>query len=182
VARTADGAVPPPARGELAPAAAAIAPTAVVAAAPSEPVRQAPEPQVWRRHEEPRESDGPLPTRRRGTALSDLQRWPAEDDNPHQPEGAQGEIVAAEQHSRPPLPKRRDQATHLPPQLLQLPVMTRPIPGHDTGLLADLQQGRDEGLADRLTDTGRFRAIGRDPGEPGVPHGDGDAEQHLPPH
>jgi anti-sigma regulatory factor (Ser/Thr protein kinase) len=157
VTRTAD------ARLEAVPAVAAIAAT------PSEPVQTA----VYHRHEEPRESDGPLPVRRRGTALADLQRWPAEDDNPHQPDVPQGDVVTAEQHTRPPLPQRRDQATHLPPQLLQTPVMTRPIPGHDTGLLADLQAGRDEGLADTRGGTGRFRAISPD---------DRDAEQqHMPP-
>lgn len=51
----------------------------------------------------------------------------------------------AEQRERPALPQRREQPTHLRPELRGAPVLTRPIPGHSPNLLADLQLGRVAG-------------------------------------
>jgi signal transduction histidine kinase len=51
----------------------------------------------------------------------------------------------ADQRERPALPQRREQASHLRPELRGAPVLTRPIPGHSTNLLADLQLGRVAG-------------------------------------
>lgn len=56
-------------------------------------------------------------------------------------------IVEPSAHQdRPPLPQRREQESHLRPELRQAPVLTRPIPGHSPNLLADLQLGRVAGM------------------------------------
>jgi hypothetical protein len=54
---------------------------------------------------------------------------------------------------RPPLPQRREQESHLRPELRQAPVLTRPIPGHSPNLLADLQLGRVAGMQEIANDS-----------------------------
>ncbi|MEU3269841.1 ATP-binding protein [Saccharomonospora sp. NPDC006951] len=87
------------------------------------------------RHELP-----PLPTRDPGTTFNAAVRAaaasddPAEETGPPEPEAAQG------QQTPPPLPQRRGHS-HLRQELHDPPTPTRPIPGHDTNLMASVQQG-----------------------------------------
>ncbi|ASR35958.1 hypothetical protein BAY61_14165 [Prauserella marina] len=87
------------------------------------------------RHELP-----PLPTREPGTTFNAAVRAasasdaPAGEPGPPEPEAAQG------QQAPPPLPQRRGHS-HLRQELHDPPTPTRPIPGHDTNLMASVQQG-----------------------------------------
>jgi hypothetical protein len=110
--------------------------------------------------------DEALPTRERGTAFaavragqpfgSELEAQPparpARQAPIKQPPIKQPPIQEppiqeppADQRERPALPQRREQTSHLRPELRGAPVLTRPIPGHSPNLLADLQLGRVAG-------------------------------------
>ena len=65
---------------------------------------------------------------------------------------------------RPALPQRREQQSHLRPELRQAPVLTRPIPGHSPNLLADLQLGRVAGQQEIAQEEGTAGPAG-DQGE-----------------
>jgi hypothetical protein len=55
-----------------------------------------------------------------------------------------GDFTPVEKPSRPPLPQRRGQS-HLRPELLEPSAPTRPLPGHNTNLMATVQQGLERG-------------------------------------
>ena len=62
---------------------------------------------------------------------------------------------AAEDADRPPLPQRR--GSHLRPELLEPPAATRPIPGHNTNLMASVQKGLDRGRDEERNEPGTAR-------------------------
>jgi signal transduction histidine kinase len=76
-----------------------------------------------------------LPVREPGTTLTPAPSAAVDDA---------GDFVSAEQPSRPPLPRRRGQS-HLRPELLEPAAPTRPLPGHNTNLMATVQQGLERG-------------------------------------
>ncbi|HEV7651991.1 MAG TPA: ATP-binding protein [Actinophytocola sp.] len=95
--------------------------------------------------------DEPLPTRERGTAFAAMRSGQAVGAEPAsrppgtQPPAKKPPIQEPAGDERPALPQRREQTTHLRPELRGAPVLTRPIPGHSPNLLADLQLGRIAG-------------------------------------
>jgi anti-sigma regulatory factor (Ser/Thr protein kinase) len=74
-----------------------------------------------------------LPVRERGTAFAAVRAGQAVD------------FDGAPPRERPALPQRREQPSHLRPELRGAPVLARPIPGHSPNLLADVQLGRVAG-------------------------------------
>ncbi|MGH3756232.1 sensor histidine kinase [Actinophytocola sp.] len=109
----------------------------------------------------PKQAEPELPTRERGTALAAMRdaAWAAPQPQAEAQTGAQTAAQTGESGGpdrlpdtsapaagdRPALPQRREQRSHLRPELRQNPVVTRPIPGHSPNLLADLQLGRVAG-------------------------------------
>jgi len=98
--------------------------------------------------------DEALPTRERGTTFAAVRAGQAVGSErvAQQPPIKQPPIKQppikeppADQRERPALPQRREQSSHLRPELRGAPVLTRPIPGHSPNLLADLQLGRVAG-------------------------------------
>jgi hypothetical protein len=86
-----------------------------------------------------------LPMREPGTAFTS--EPPAAVTEP-------GDSVPAKRPSLPPLPQRRGQS-HLRPELRDPAPPTRPLPGHNTGLMATFQQGLERGRdeQDRATES-----------------------------
>jgi len=97
-------------------------------AQPAEPVRL--EAQTSLPARDPGHSYAPAPV-----AVDDSADWGAVDDAP-----------------RPPLPQRR--GSHLRPELLDPPAATRPLPGHNTNLMATVQKGLDRGREDERNEPG----------------------------
>jgi signal transduction histidine kinase len=89
-----------------------------------------------------------LPVREPGITFAAASPAPATPSpSPSAPINDVGSFVAVDQPSRPPLPQRRGQS-HLRQELLEPPVPTRPLPGHNTNLMASVQQGFDRGRAE----------------------------------
>ncbi|NKQ53528.1 sensor histidine kinase [Amycolatopsis sp. K13G38] len=59
---------------------------------------------------------------------------------------------AVDETARPPLPQRR--GSHLRPELLEPPAATRPLPGHNTNLMATVQKGLDRGREEERNEPG----------------------------
>ena len=103
----------------------------VPATAPESPRRPETQPDVAH-------TDQPaLPVRGRGTTFSAIRAGQAVD--------ADRAADAGDRRERPALPQRREQPSHLRSELRETPVLSRPIPGHSTSLLADLQLGQAAG-------------------------------------
>ncbi|HVW39785.1 MAG TPA: ATP-binding protein [Amycolatopsis sp.] len=87
---------------------------------------------------EPVMAEAPLPVRDPGHSYA-----PPLAAAPVPPADDSTDWGAADDPDRPPLPQRR--GSHLRPELLEPPAETRPIPGHNTNLIATVQKGLDRG-------------------------------------
>jgi signal transduction histidine kinase len=103
-------------------------------------------PALPRRHRAETEDDLPaLPVRAPGRSYDDLRT------------GGNGIVVeetpAPQGDEPPPLPQRR--GSHLRQELLEPPSMTRPVPGHNTGLMKTFQEGRDNWVSQQDRDANK---------------------------
>ena len=95
---------------------------------------------------EPVVAESLLPMREPGHAYAPVATAPV----PPADEAADWGTV--DEPDRPPLPQRR--GSHLRPELLEPPAATRPLPGHNTDLMATVQKGLDRGLEQERNEPG----------------------------
>ncbi|WP_157367966.1 sensor histidine kinase KdpD [Alloactinosynnema sp. L-07] len=136
-------------------------PMPVLMASPAPaPTPLAQRPPAGRRHRtEPREPEHRSPARPHAIAETELPELPVRAPGRSYSElraGAntdQDEVIPYEQPGGrpPPLPQR--QGTHLREELLEPPMPAAPVPGHNTKLMATVQQGREHWISEQHRDS-----------------------------